>query len=75
MIRISEFVFPWRGSLLGGLGLIGFGLLALVAPQILVALVSAFFISLGLAITWAALALKRANRAYEFVRSRNFDLF
>ena len=46
----------WSGLLLQGLILILFGILILVVPQLLVALVSFFFMALGGLMLWAVVA-------------------
>ncbi len=53
----GEFASAWKMSLLQGVLFIGFGLLILFVPQLLVAMIAGFFILLGvifLGVAWNA---------------------
>ncbi len=49
----------WLGPLLLGLALVLFGILVLIMPQLLVILVSGFFIFIGLSLVGLSFGLRR----------------
>ena len=71
----SEFSSAWKMSLLQGALFIGFGLLILFVPQLLVAMIAGFFILLGvifLGVAWNA--RKFQKNYYSHVRVNLKDL-
>ncbi len=74
-VFFDGFSMTWKHQLLQGILFILFGVLIVLVPQLLVAMIASIFVVIGLVFISSAVALRRFRKRYDGFRSELFDLF
>ena len=72
---MNGFSYTWRQQLIQGILFILFGITIVLVPQLLVAMVAAFFILIGLLLMTSAWSMRRIRKHYDGLRDELFELF
>lgn len=74
-VFFNGFSSTWKHELIQGVLFILFGLTIVFFPQLLVAMIAAFFMLIGVILISSAWALRSFRRRYDSSRSEIFNLF
>lgn len=74
-VFFDGFSHTWKHQLLQGILFILFGVVIVMMPQLLVAMVASFFVVIGLVLIGSAWTMRRFRRQYDGFRSELFELF
>jgi len=71
----NDLSFTWKHNLIQGILFIGFGIIILFFPQLLLAMIASFFVLLGIIFVAAAWFMRQFRRKYDGFREELFELF
>ena len=74
-VFFDGFSATWKHQLWQGILFILFGVIIVMLPQLLVAMVASIFVIVGLIFVSSAFALRRFRKRYDGFRSELFELF
>ena len=74
-VFFDGFSYTWKQQLLQGIVFILFGIVIVIMPQLLVAMVASLFIVIGLVLVGSAWSIRRFRKQYDGLRSELFELF
>jgi len=74
-VFFDGFSHTWKQQLMQGALFILFGIVIILMPQLLVAMVASFFILIGIILSGSAWTVRRYRKRYDGLRSELFDIF
>lgn len=74
-IFVDGFAHAWKQQLLQGMLFVLFGILVMMMPQLLVAMVAAFFMIIGALLIGMALSMRKFRKQYDGFRDELFTIF
>ena len=74
-VFFNSFSYTWKHQLLQGVLFILLGIIIVLMPQLLVAMVASFFVVIGLVLIGSAWAMRRVRKQYDEFRSELFEIF
>ncbi|HPN57125.1 MAG TPA: hypothetical protein PLD92_09765 [Candidatus Omnitrophota bacterium] len=74
-VFFNGFSYTWKHQLLQGVLFILLGIIIVLMPQLLVAMVASFFVVIGLVLIGSAWAMRRVRKQYDGFRSELFEIF
>ena len=70
-----SFSFAWRHAFVHGLVFLGFGLLMIIFPQLIVAMIASFLMVIGIGLVVSAMYMRNARKRFNSCREDFFDMF
>ncbi|HPB67598.1 MAG TPA: hypothetical protein PLT76_04055 [Candidatus Omnitrophota bacterium] len=74
-VFFDGFSYTWKHQLLQGVLFLLFGVVIVLLPQLLVAMVASFFVVIGLILIGSAWTMRRFRKQYDGFRSELFEIF